>query len=201
MAPMQRTIMSQMSPFPANDICLGFFRDTYEAGHCVFPDGAHVLELGSAEADWLTPMKALRPDLHLTGMDQRYIGERPGADVLISADILTFCGFQDASFDAVVAISVLTWAGVGHYGDRQADGGDSTMMALARRWVKPSGWMYLDVPYSADGHMQRESVRAYSDESIQDRLLQDKWQIVHRQGFSGDGHKDGPYMAMVVKPI
>jgi hypothetical protein len=184
----------------AGDMCMGFFKAFYDAGRLPeLPPGARVLELGCAEADWLRQMKEVRPDLHLTGIDARDHG-RPHADRHIVGDIFT-ATFEPAEFDAIVAISVLHWAGNGHYGDAKLDMGDRTMMARARHWIKPTGWMYLDVAYNADGHLVRPAgLRAYSDASLRERLYAHQWQEVARQHFS-PGHPDGPYVGLLLRPV
>ena len=184
----------------ANDLCMGFFRQAYDAGAMAFPQQARVLELGCAEADWQHAMKTARPDLHLTGIDQRG-AVRPDCDRLLHEDILTTQAFQPHEFDAIVAVSMIEWAGIGHYGDpRQADG-DSVVMQRAHGWLKPDGFLYFDVPYNRDGHIHRGPLRAYSDASLQARLFQGLWVETWRQYFTGDGHPDGPYVALVVKPV
>lgn len=190
------------------DLCLGFFE--YFWAHGLLPElphGARVLEIGCAEADWLTPMKKARPDLYLVGLDQRSWGSRPGADETIQADVLTYQGFEPASFDAIIAVSMVEWAGIGKYGDPEDEQGDYITMRQARTWLKPSGWMYFDVPYF-DGDRAKDRnppMRVYSDDDFA-KLLQDTgWKPVERQYFSGeDGrgytHPDGPYMAHLLRP-
>ena len=53
------------------DLCLTIWADAYASGGFDFPSNARVLEIGCAEADWMTPMLALRPDLQITGIDWR----------------------------------------------------------------------------------------------------------------------------------
>lgn len=129
------------------DVCLNIFACLYPQ-FIDFPSGGAVLEVGCSEADWLTPMKASRPDLHLTGIDVRPC-ERPGADVLIQGDVLTH-EFEDAQFDAVVFISALEHVGLGHYGDPVDPEGDTKAMARVARWMKPGGVVYFDVPWQPD---------------------------------------------------
>jgi hypothetical protein len=70
------------------DICLGFFREMYTAGHFEFPRerqgaGSRVRGNRLAHAD-----EKARPDLHLTGVDQRKHPPRPGANELVLGDIM-----------------------------------------------------------------------------------------------------------------
>jgi hypothetical protein len=190
----------------AKDLCMGFFKEAYEARAFTFPEHARVLELGCAEANWQKQIREARPDLHLTGIDQRGV-KRPECDRLLREDILSTRAFQKAEFDAIVAVSVIEWAGIGHYGDPKCESGDSRMMRRAHQWLKPDGFMYFDVPFNEAGHIIRGHLRAYSDESIRQRLLQDRWKIRWSQHFEGRltpeaaPHPDGPYIALVVTPI
>lgn len=190
------------------DLCLGFFEHFWKQGWLPdLPQGARVLEIGCAEADWLTPMKAARPDLYLVGIDQRDFGRRPGADETVLADVLTFQGFQSASFDAVIAVSMVEWAGTGKYNDPKDESGDVITMRKAREWVKPDGWMYFDVPYDpGDTNKQRNPpMRVYDDADFDLLIDPREWDVVRREYFSGDNgkgytHPDGPYMAHLLRP-
>lgn len=189
------------------DLCLGFFQTFWDAGLLPeLPTGAKVLEIGCSEADWLGAMRLARPDLHLTGIDWRD-HPRPAADVQIQGDVLVH-DFEPASFDAIIAVSMLEWAGVSHYGDPVDEQGDRKTAARARRWLKPGGWFYFDVPYAETdaakdvfpGHPRNGHMRTYTDVELQDRILSDDWTEVTRRQFTGDGHPDGPYVALLLKP-
>jgi hypothetical protein len=66
------------------DLCLGFFQHFWDEGLLPeLPKGARVLEIGCAEADWLSSMREARPDLYLVGIDQRVTGDRKAADELV----------------------------------------------------------------------------------------------------------------------
>lgn len=186
-----------MSFHSGGDLCLGFFQTFWDAKLLPeLPPNARVLEIGCAEADWLGAMRAARPDLHLTGIDWR--GDaRPAADVRICGDVLTH-EFQPQEFDAIIAVSMLEWAGTNKYGDPHDPDGDRKTMIRARRWIKPGGWLYFDVPY---GLPRRNGImRTYTDEELRDRLLGPEWEEVTRRNFTGDGHPDGPYVALLVRP-
>ncbi len=185
------------------DLCLGFFRDMHAAGYVTFPPHARVLELGCAEVDWSHPMKALRPDLHITGLDWRGGLKRPQTDVLITANALEH-EFAPSSFDAIVAISMVEWCGIGHYGDPVDEDGDSKLLQRCHRWLKPGGWLYFDTPYS-DGAYERRAgnLRAYNDAELERRLYQGLWRVRTRQRFTGELkagrlHPDAPYLAVVL---
>src|SRR6185503_14384694 len=131
-----------------NDLCLTFFRLAWPKLFDFNP-GAKVLEIGCAEADWLTPMKATRPDLHLTGIDWRGC-KRPGADALMRGNVLEQ-SFERRCFDAVVLISALEHIGLGHYEKDPTDAdGDIACMRRVWQWLKPGGFVYFDVPWNPD---------------------------------------------------
>ena len=145
------------------------FGTLYEMGRLHLPHGAHVLEVGCAEDDWMTPMLAARPDLQLTGIDWRGC-DRPGT--LIRGDVLVH-DFPEASFDAVVGISSIEHIGLGHYNqDPLDDDGDRHCMERIVRWLKPGGWVYADVPYDPDRYeVHGTAYRTYDDRALADRLL------------------------------
>ena len=201
-----------MSFQSGGDMCLGFFQTFWEQGLLPeIPQNGRVLEIGCAEADWLTPMKAARPDLTLIGIDQRGAGERSGADEIVRADVLTYDGFGMASFDAIIAVSMVEWAGCGHYGDPLDVKGDFVTLAQARKWIKPDGWLYFDVPYTnaefpIEHRKHNPDMRIYSDEDFARLLHETRWAPVRRQFFRGvmgneTPHPDGPYMAHVCRPL
>lgn len=135
--------------------------------------GADVLEIGCAEADWLTLAHAADPTLKLTGLDWRS-HPRPHATV-IQGDVLE----QDFGpvFDVIVSISAIEHIGLGHYdSDPIAKLGDVQAMQNARSWLKPGGRMYLDVPYGR-WDVVGDSHRVYNDTALNVRLL-DGWNVL-----------------------
>jgi SAM-dependent methyltransferase len=185
------------------DMCLGFFQTCWELGLLPdIPPNGKVLEIGCAEADWLSAMKAARPDLHLTGIDWRG-DKRPAADVRIVGDVLTH-EFEPASFDAIIAVSMIEWAGTNKYGDPDDPDGDLHTLQRARRWITPDGWLYFDVPYGLPE--RNHPMRVYTDERFAELFAQSGWQVVARQWFkgvldTGAIHPDGPYLAQVLRPV
>jgi len=153
------------------DSCLSIWSDAYASGRITFPPAARVLEIGCAEADWQSPMLAMRPDLQITGIDWRAC-TRPGTT--IQGDVLRH-DFPDASFDAVVGISSIEHIGLGHYNaDPTHAAGDILTMGRALRWLKPGGWAYLDVPYNTHGYLVLNTeARVYDDKALRDRLVPD----------------------------
>jgi SAM-dependent methyltransferase len=136
----------------------------------------------------------------MTGIDWR--GDaRPAADERIVGDVLRH-PFAPASFDAIIAVSMLEWCGVSKYGDPIHEGGDRELLQKAVTWLKPGGWLYFDVPYApADNPRKGRNgiMRVYDDADLA-RMLGDEWVEVTRRHFSGDGHPDGPYVALLIRP-
>jgi cyclopropane fatty-acyl-phospholipid synthase-like methyltransferase len=178
------------------DLCLGFWALAVDQGWIAFPPDAQVLEIGCAEADWQTPMLALRPDLQITGVDWRAC-ERPGRT--IHGDVLAPQLFQPATFDAVVSISAIEHVGLGAYEDDPLDrNGDCHAMRNAHRWLKPGGWLYLDVPhgptYAVEG-----AYRRYNDAAVQMRLLPGF--AVRAWAHCEVNHPDSPYLALLLDKL
>jgi Caenorhabditis protein of unknown function, DUF268 len=178
------------------DVCLSLWADAYATGTCAFPHGARVLEIGCAEADWITPMLAVRPDLQITGIDWRPC-TRPGT--VIQGDVLTH-DWPAASFDVMIGVSSIEHIGLGHYDHDPLDvDGDVHAMARVVRWLKPGGWVYLDVPYEPAGYrVEGTSHRVYDDAAVQARLLpgltlRQRWVSTHDVVcVSVVATKDGP---------
>lgn len=186
------------------DMCLGFFATAWAAGVCPLPEGATVLEIGCDEADWQASMREARPDLVLYGIDWRST-PRLAADVRLVGDVLQQ-RFAPATFDAIVMVSVIEWIGIGHYGDPVVADADMAVMTLCHTWLKPGGWLYLDTPWSpqilpldTDTERRPAGLRAYPDAALHARLYRDQWREVWREHFTGNGHPDGPYVAVVLR--
>jgi hypothetical protein len=178
------------------DICLGFFREMYTAGHFEFPREAKVLEVGCAEIDWLTPMKTARPDLHLTGVDQRRHPPRPGANSVGHGRHHATGLVCPATFDAIVAVSVIEHVGIGRYEDPRDEDGDIKAMANLKLWLKPTGFLYMDVPWRPEG--PSTPFRQYNDADLAARVT-NGWTVTAREHFYPN-HPDAPYVAMVLRP-
>ena len=158
-----------MGALVTGDACVAMFGTLYEMGRLHLPHGAHVLEVGCAEDDWLTPMTLERPDLQLTGIDWRDC-ERPGT--VIRGDVLTH-DFPAESFDAIVGISSFEHIGLGHYNQDPLDeDGDRHCFERIVKWLKPWGWVYGDVPYDPDRYsVNGTAYRTYDDAAIASRLI------------------------------
>lgn len=160
-----------------------------------FQPNAKVLEIGCAEADWQTPMLALRPDLQITGIDWRAC-ERPGTT--IQGDAMQLDTFGRQEFDAIVSISAIEHIGLGGYDDDPLyDGGDRVVMSNAHYWLKPGGWLYLDVPFRDTHFEQHPTWRAYDWPSLEKRLL-GGFTVKHWAKCETQ-HPDGPFMAMLLE--
>lgn len=179
---------------PGGDLCLGFWAEAWNAGVLSFPQNANVLEIGCAEADWITPMLKARPDLLITGLDWRSC-KRPGN--IVQGDVLTWT--PEAQFDAIVSVSAIEHIGLGSYSqDPLHPDGDSVAVARSYDWLKPGGWMYLDVPYRPNGpYCVTKNFRAYDEEALQKRLIVAGFKETWRK-VVGEGKGDGPYIALVL---
>lgn len=180
------------------DMCLAFFAQAYEESWTSFPPGASVLEIGCAEADWQTPMRAKRSDLQMTGIDWREV-KRVGTTV--RGDVMLLDTFPRASFDAIVSISAIEHIGLGAYDeDPILASGDTVAMVNAHYWLKPGGWMYLDVPYRPNGPFEVHSnFRAYNEKALQERLIDLPGFTVKHRAKCETPHPDGPYLALLLE--
>ena len=181
--------------FCHGDISVGLFKEMFFEGRIPIPQGANLLEIGCAEVDWSAPFKLRRPDVHITAVDQRDCA-RPKADVLLKGDLLTPDLFPPASYDVIIAISVVCHVGIGRYGDRRDPDGDVMVMQHLKRWLRHDGVLYLDVPFRPEG--DSTAFRQYNQADLHTRVIQD-WHIVDWQVFESS-HPDGPYMALVLRP-
>lgn len=190
------------------DTCLSIFRDVYETGALVFPDNAQVLEIGCAEADWMGPMLACREDLRITGIDWRHSGERPKCEI-IRGDVLAY-NFPPNRYDAIVGISSIEHIGLGHYENDPLDSdGDGHAMHRALRWLKPGGWVYLDVPYGPKYDVVNTSHRVYDERRLRERLvpkgfvIEGEWyshghQMVDKKDLAADQFQ---YVALLLRKV
>lgn len=130
-----------------------------------------VLEIGCAEADWLSLAQAADPALELHGIDWRRC-HRPGT--IVHGDVREPDRYPAASFDTIVSLSTIEHIGLGHYsGDPLDPDGDRQAARNAWHWLKPGGWLYFDVPYQAIGGLRVHGTeyRVYDWPTIRTRLL------------------------------
>lgn len=162
---------------PSGDCCLSIYHLVDGTGALVLPWHAQILEIGCAEADWIGPMLADRPDVQITGIDWREC-KRPGT--VVRGDVLTH-DWPYASFDAVVGISSIEHIGLGHYECDPLDvDGDRHCMERVVRWLKPGGWAYADVPYGPEYRVEGTSHRVYDDAALLTRLVVPGLRLEHR---------------------
>ena len=153
-----------------DDSCGHLWELAYQTGRLVFPQQAAVLEIGCAEFDWITPLLAVRPDLHVTGIDWRAMDRSSGA-VYIQGDVLSQ-EFPAESFDVIVGISSIEHIGLGHYEhDPSDEDGDRHCMERVVQWLKHGGWCYADMPYGPQYGVDGTSHRIYDDAAVTSRLL------------------------------
>lgn len=153
----------------SQDACLNIFAAVYPQ-HFDIPLNGKVLEVGCAEANWIDPMHAVRPDLSFVGIDWRGCSRKHG--LILAGDVLQ-ATFEPESFDAVVFISSLEHIGLGHYNDDPLDvDGDTHALVRAQHWLKHGGLMYADVPWNPDPGYDDSSTdcRIYDDHTINTRL-------------------------------
>lgn len=160
-----------------------------------FAPWMQILEIGCAEHDWLTLASSAWPETYFVGIDTRAqdTSECDGRILRRQADAMNPELFAPGSFDAVVSLSAIEHIGLGHYGDPLDADGDSKAVANAWRWLKPGGWLYLDVPYSPVGYrVCGTSHRQYDDEALFRRLVPAEWSANNYRGglWSGYAHRN-----------
>jgi hypothetical protein len=171
-------------PLDVGDTCGNVFGQSLRAVDPSIPLDGNVLEIGCAEFDWLTVAKQAWPDMTLTGIDWRE--PKPGYDragnLRMQRDVLDYC-FPSKSFDWIVAVSTIEHIGLGHYGDPGDPNGDTHAMELAWHWLKPGGWMYLDVPFADSYSVFGTKCRIYDTPAILSRLLTGPWELRRMDDF------------------
>lgn len=176
--------------FPeTGDHCIDFFGEAWNRKAIAFPKHARVLEIGSAEGDWQTPMRQVRPDLHIVGIDVR---DTPHADD-IKGDVLSH-EFEPESFDAAVSISAMEHVGLGAYGDPTEKDGDIRAAERIVSWIKPHGLWYFDVPYGETFAVTKQ-YRRYRIVDVATRLT--PYCILTSYKIHKVNHADSPYIACV----
>lgn len=134
------------------------------------PD-ASLLELGCAETDFIERVKKQNPSMTLTGVDVRRDRDAHGWTQIVGSAMDCHL-FEPNSFDVVVMLGALEHFGLGFYQDPVDDHGDSKTMQNVARWLKPSGWVYFDVPCQPTYRItENRHFRMYAPASIEERLL------------------------------
>jgi SAM-dependent methyltransferase len=174
------TVATLASSWPQDvgDTCGNVFGQSLRAVDPSIPLDANVLEIGCAEFDWLSRAAGAWQDMHMTGIDWRSESiTYPGLEFrCIKGDVLLY-DFTPASFDWIVAISTIEHIGLGHYGDPVDPEGDTKAMQRAWEWLKPGGWMYLDVPFADTYRVLGTKCRIYDTKAIVSRLCAGPWEL------------------------
>lgn len=157
----------------------------------------NVLEIGSAEFNWLRMARRELSEVTLTGIDWRGSDPFPG-DTVIKGDVLTH-DFPKGSFDTVVALSTIEHIGLGHYkNDPKDEHGDTKTMNRVWSWLKPGGWLYFDVPWNPGEAYQvvGTKFRCYDDAQHEARLKQMPW----TESWRGIFARERPRVQLVSNP-
>jgi SAM-dependent methyltransferase len=163
------------------DECGQVFAASMQASQ--MPFGASILEIGSAEFNWLRIASQTFPDAKVIGIDWR--GSDPLNGEVIKGDVLTH-DFSLESFDTVVALSTIEHIGLGHYKNDPKDAdGDTKTLQRVWSWLKPGGYLYFDVPWNAAPYeVVGTKFRCYDDEQHEARLHQMPWKKLWRGWFA-----------------
>jgi SAM-dependent methyltransferase len=162
-------------PQDCGDVCGNVFGESLRAMRPPIKPDANVLEIGCAEFDWLSLAGKAWPEMVFTGIDWRARNDFVNWTTRIHGDVLTE-HFEPNSFDWIVAISTIEHIGLGHYQRDPLDtDGDTKAMARAFEWLKPGGWMYLDVPYGDKYEVRGTKCRVYDWPAILKRLMTGAW--------------------------
>jgi SAM-dependent methyltransferase len=165
-------------PQDVGDTCGNVFGQSLRAVDPSIPLDANVLEIGCAEFDWLSVAHKAWPGMALLGIDWRHDKQPTGK-----------CGFwrfhgnaltmdlPPEEFDWIVAVSSIEHIGLGHYGDPVDPEGDTKAMQRAWEWLKPGGWMYLDVPFADTYRVLGTKCRIYDTKAIVSRLCAGPWEL------------------------
>lgn len=178
-----------------SDAGLMLFTAALERFQMDFKPGSKILELGCAETDWLERMARADASFDLTGVDAR--PEQPRDHVLIG-DACNPDLFEQNTFDWVVMLGALEHFGLGYYGDPKhlTDdndcNGDTLTMQNVARWLKPSGFVYFDVPCNPTGCITpNRHYRVYSPAEVELRLIAPSFYLNHYDASGPLGYHNG----------
>ena len=139
-----------------------------------------MLEIGYRDTNWAERCKLADPSLTVVGIDWRGRTTHPQSRAkdrengpgltLEQGDVLVWEPGQ--TFDVMVSLSAIEHIGLGHYKQDPIDAdGDVKTIRRVRRWLKPGGWAYFDVPYTPEGYqLLGTKCRCYDDAALVERF-------------------------------
>ena len=123
----------------------------------------HVLDVGCCHSR--LPIALASRGYHVVGLDfQSYVFRHPCLQA-IRGDLMAL-PFAPASFDAVVAVSVIEHIGIGHYGEPEAATGDRHAVRQLARILKLGGRLILTVPFGVS--LTNHWMRVYDSRRLAD---------------------------------
>jgi SAM-dependent methyltransferase len=143
------------------------------------PDGARILDVGSAESTVALSLASLGYDVVALDL-HRYPFSHPNLTVVESR--LEAWEPEPGSFDAIVCISTIEHVGLGWYGDApEPEGADRRALARFGEWLKPDGVIVLTVPYGEAGidELERTYDRTSLDALVDGWRIEDRTIVVH----------------------
>jgi hypothetical protein len=145
------------------------------------PPGSRILDFGASESTLALSLASLGH--HVVALDLRsYPFPHPRIEI-VAEPAETWSG-PSRPFDAIVSLSALEHAGLGHYGqDSQDRDLDRLLLERFRGWLRPEGTLLLTAPFGPS-HVDGFE-RTYDDEHL--AALLSGWRILHRAyAFTSD---------------
>ena len=135
-----------------------------------------ILDVGGAESNLAKTLAEL-------GFDTTVIDINPvehGKAKYIKANILQY-EFPENTFDIILSISTIEHVGLKAYGQKVEDQeGDIKTIQKIYKWLKPDGISIITLPYGKPHHPPTFE-RVYNQETLTNRILIDKWEIIEMQ--------------------
>lgn len=144
--------------YTESDPAMMLFTAALQAWQMPILPGQSVLELGCNESPFLTRLHEADRSLQLTGVDARPTDKDASGWTFAQGSAWDQALFQSESFDWVVLLGALEHFGLGYYGDPVDAWGDDKTITAVRKWLKPGGSVYFDVPcnpeYAVTAHFR-----------------------------------------------